>query len=423
MVTKEDCMDIWSLKRQGFSDTAIGRRVGLDRRTVKKYLEKKEFPKYSTVNRTSSLEPYHKLIEGWLSQEDYKATRIRDLVVMQGYQGGYETVKRFVRRVKKKRDRIAYIRFETMPGLQAQMDFGDFKAAAPDGSEITIYAFVIVLGFSRHMYVEFIEKCTMTPFLDCHCNAFGYFGGVPGEILYDNMKNVVVRRNVGSVQFNDTIMDFGAHYGFKPVACPPYSPWYKGKVERPIDYIRERFWRGYHYTTTEQLNKDVRHWLDTVAFTRVHGTTKQKVSDQFTSEKPHLGEIPNRPYDTSEKAARKVYKDCLLSFGGNRYLVSHKCVGKKLLLKIKNGIIRIYDDAELIVVYLIPEGKGNLVSDKRFYAALKKDKEQMKRKYRVPTGKAKATRGILKHGLIHETVQKRPLSIYENIVGGTSCLN
>jgi len=127
MVTKEKCMDIWSLKRQGFSYVAIGRRVGLDRRTVKKYLEKKEFPKYNTVNRTSDLEPYHKLIEGWLSQEDYKATRIRDLVVMQGYQGGYETVKRFVSKVKKKRDRVAYIRFETIPGLQAQMDFGDFK--------------------------------------------------------------------------------------------------------------------------------------------------------------------------------------------------------------------------------------------------------------------------------------------------------
>ena len=423
MVTKEKCMDIWSLKRQGFSYVAIGRRVGLDRRTVKKYLEKKEFPKYNTVNRTSDLEPYHELIEGWLSEEDYKATRIRDLVVMQGYQGGYETVKRFVRKVKKKRDRIAYIRFETIPGLQAQMDFGDFKVVNPDGSETTIYAFVIVLGFSRHMYVEFIDKCTMTPFLDCHCNAFGYFGGVPGEILYDNMKNVVVRRNVGHVQFNDTIVDFGAHYGFKPVACPPYSPWYKGKVERPIDYIRERFWRGYNYTTTEQLNKDVIEWLDTVASPRVHGTTKQKVCERFTTEKPHLGEIPNRPYDTSEKVTRKVYKDCQLSFDGNRYVVSHKCVGKKLLLKIKNGIIRIYDDAELIVVYRIPEGKGNLVADPRFYAALKKDKEQKKRKYRFPAGKGKATRGILKHGLKHETVQKRPLSAYENMVGGTACPN
>jgi uncharacterized membrane-anchored protein len=147
------------------------------------------------------------------------------------------------------------------------------------------------------------------------------------------------------------------------------------------------------------------------------------VIERFTVEKSHLGELPNRPYDTSEKATRKVYKDCQISFNANRYLVPHKYVGKKVLLKVKNGIIQIYHDEELLVVYRIPEGKGKLVADPRFYAALKKDKEQLKRKYRVPKGKAKATRGLLKHGLIHETVQKRPLSVYEELAGGASCLN
>jgi hypothetical protein len=97
--------------------------------------------------------------------------------------------------------------------------------------------------------------------------------------------------------------------------------------------------------------------------------------------------------------------------------------GRRFFLKVKDGIIRIYHDENLLVVYRIPEGKGKLVADPRFYAALKKDKEQLRRKYRVPKGKAKATRGLLKHGLIHETVQKRPLSVYENLAGGGSCLN
>jgi transposase len=423
VISMEERMDIWSLKRQGFSERAIGRRLGLHRNTVKKYLEAGEIPKYSTVNRTSKLEPYHGLIKGWLSQEDYQATRINDLVQLQGYTGSYETVKRFVHTVKEKRDRLAYIRFETMPGLQAQVDFGDFKVVDFEGNEITLYAFVMVLGFSRHMYVEFVERCTMTAFLDCHRNAFGFFGGIPGEILYDNMKNVVIRHHVGHVEFNDTFMDFATHYGFKTVACPPYSPWYKGKVERPMHYIRERFWRGYRYTTLERLNLDIRCWLTSTASSRTHGTTKQKVCNRFAAEKPLLGNLPNRPYDTSEKATRKVYKDCQISFGGNRYLVSHTCVGKKLLLKIKNGIIRIYHDDKLLVVYRIPEGKGHLVADQRFYIALRKDREQMKRKCMVPKNKGKATRGILKHGLIHEMVQKRPLSFYEKLAGGGSCLN
>ena len=82
----------------------------------------------------------------------------------------------------------------------------------------------MVLGYSRHMFVEFIEHCTMTAFLDCHINAFRAFDGVPGEVLYDNMRNVVVRRHIGKVSFNETFLDFCAHYGFKPQACPPYSP-------------------------------------------------------------------------------------------------------------------------------------------------------------------------------------------------------
>ncbi len=416
MVRKEECMEIWSLKRQGLSHRAIARRLGLDRRTVKRHLAEREFPRYNTVNRMSALEPYHSLIRDWLSQEDYQATRIYELVLLQGFRGSYETVKRYARQIKEKRDRIAYVRFETVPGLQAQVDFGDFKVVSASGQEITLYAFAMVLGFSRHLYVEFVERCTMSTFLDCHKHAFGYFDGIPSEILYDNMKNVVIRRHVGGLEFNSTIMDFGAHYGFKPEACPPYSPWYKGKVERPMQYIRERFWRGYQYGDLEQLNRDIRQWLQTVAFLRVHGTTRQRVSERYTLEQPHLGDIPNRPYDTSEKVTRKVYKDCQVSFGGNRYVVPHKYVGCIVLLKVKNGIVRTYHDEELLVVYRIPEGKGKVVSDPRFYAALKKDKQQMMRKYRIPSGKAKATRGLLRHGLIYETVQRRPLAVYDEFM-------
>jgi len=297
------------------------------------------------------------------------------------------------------------------------VDFGDFQVLGPDGQVQTLYVFVMVLGYSRHMYIEFVERCTMTVFLDCHINAFGYFSGVPSEVLYDNMKNVVVRRHVGKTEFNGTFLDFAAHTGFKPVACPPYSPWYKGKVERPMDYIRERFWRGYYYDDPQRLSEDIRIWNSTVALARVHGTTKERVSDRFEREQAHLGQCPARPYDTSEKVTRKVYKDCQVSFGGNRYVVPHALAGRIVLLKIKNGGLRVYDDDNLCVDYLIPAGKGNLVSNPEFYEALKKDKEQLLRKYRIPLGKGKATRGLLKHGLIHEIVQRRPLSAYDAVLG------
>lgn len=417
MVGKEECMEIWALKRQGYSNRAIARKLGIHRKTVKKYLQTQQFPAYRAVKRASGLAPYYRMIEDWLSSEDYQATRVHELVVQQGYCGGYETVKRYVREIKEKRDRIAYLRFETMPGQQAQVDFADFQAIASDGSVNTLYVFVMVLGYSRQMYIEFVERCTMMTFLDCHQNAFRFFGGTSAEILYDNMKNVVVRRHVGRAQFNATFLDFAAHYGYKPVACPPYSPWYKGKVERPIDYLRERFWRGYMYTDLARVNRDVEDWNRTVAMERVHGTTKEQVSSRFERERSHLGTLPKRSYDTSEKVFRKVYKDCQVSFAGNRYVVPHTLSGKTVLLKIKNGMLRVYDNETLAAEYPIPEGKGHLVSHPRFYEALKKDKEQMQRKYQVPFGKAKATRGILSNGLAYEMVQRRPLAVYEAVVG------
>ena len=151
------------------------------------------------------------MITDWLSEQDYLATRVYDLVQIQGYVGSYDVVRRYVQRVKEERDRTAYIRFETLPGQQAQVDFGDFQITNGDGTITTIYCFIMVLGYSRHMYVEFIDRCTMSHFLDCHQNAFGFFGGIPGEILYDNMKNVVIRHLAGAVQWNQTFAGFCAH--------------------------------------------------------------------------------------------------------------------------------------------------------------------------------------------------------------------
>jgi len=420
MIQREACMDIWSMARQGKSARAIARKTGLHRLTVKKYLETGEMPSFRKIEKLSILEPYKPIIMALLGKEDYLATKIAEIIEKHGYTGSYDVVKRYVRTLKDDRDRVAYIRFETIPGQQAQVDFGEFKVVCPNGKEIKLYCFVMVLGFSRHMYVEFVDRCTMPVFLDCHINAFGYFGGVPGEILYDNMKNVVIKHLVGKVKFNDTIMAFATHYQFKPLACPAYSPWCKGKVERPIDYIRERFWRGYEYWNREKANKDMKKWLDTIAFERVHGTTRQKVSKRFTVERNSLGNIPRRPYDTAEKYTRKVQKDCRISFGGNIYGIPHKCVGKKVLIRFKDGILRIYSDDNLVITHKECQGKGQVLMPAWIYEELRKDKDQLSRKYRKPIGgKGKATIGLVKYDNYRVGVQARDLSVYEKVTGGT----
>ena len=422
MIALEVFMDIFSLRNQGFSMRAIAKKRGIHRNTVKKYLEGNMLPTYRKSKRKpSKLDPYHQVIRDFLKDDDYKATWIHERLCNLGFDGSYETVKKFVCEVKEQNTRLAYIRFETEPGLQAQVDFGDFQVQEQDGSTTTLYAFVMLLGFSRGMHVEYVKRCTLESFMDCHINAFRYLGGVPAEILYDNMKNVVTNHRDGKAVFNVEFIHFANHYSFTPKLCPPYSPWVKGKVERPMDYIRERFWRGYRFVALETLNRDMRRWLDETANRRVHGTHRQPVIDRWQQEIPLLGTLPPSDYDTSSKVYRKVYKDCQISYDANRYLVPHQFVGQKVLLKIKNGLIRIYHDHDLLVSYLIPEGKHQLIGNRLFYEQLKRDKQQLGRKY--GRNKGKATRGLV-NGSLFPQVAHRPLSEYDLYAqGGVSWNN
>ncbi len=416
MITTEAFMDIISLHRQGFSMRAIAKKLGIHRRTVKKHIEGNAFPQYQKVKRQESiLDPYRQAIDDYLATDDYQATWLFDRVKKMGYPGSYETLRDYVRLVKERRIRLAYARFETEPGLQAQVDWGDFQVENSDGSTETKYMFLMILGYSRSMYVEFVDRCTLEIFMDCHVHAFHYLQGVPGEILYDNMKQVVIGRNKGTVIFNNEFLHFAHHYSFEPKACPPYSPWVKGKAERPMDYIRQRFWRGYVYTTMEKLNHDVMIWLNETANTRIHGTHRQPVLDRWQEEIPFLSPLPRNDYDTSIKIYRKVYKDCQLSYDGNRYLVPYQMVGKKVLLKIKHHRISIYDDNILLVSYQEAQGKHELVGNRLFYEQLKRDQQQLKRKY--GNSKGKATRGLTTNSLFPQ-VDQRSLAEYDQYAQG-----
>ena len=261
------------------------------------------------------------------------------------------------------------------------------------------------------MYVEFVEQCTLETFMDCHIRAFHYLQGIPVEILYDNMKQVVVGRNKGKAVFNEEFMHFAHHYSFSPKACPPYSPWVKGKAERPMDYVRQRFWRGYTYTTLEKLNRDVKYWLDETANIRRHGTHQQFINERWQRELEFLTPLPLKDYDTSIKVFRKVYKDCQISYNGNRYLIPHHMVGKKVMLKVKHQRINIYDDNILLVCYQKAQGKHELIGNRLFYEQLKRDQQQVKRKY--GKAKGKATRGLTT-GSLFPQVEQRSLMEYEN---------
>lgn len=411
-------MDIMMLSRKGMTQRKIAKKLGVSRNTVKKYLENPVFPdsRSGMKKRKSLLDPYGDNIKAWLDEDlDYTAAWIYERLSSMGFAGSYEIVKRKVGEIKAERQKIAYMRFETEPGYQGQVDFGEFQVERADGSIKKLYLFSMILGYSRRIYGELIEKCDLPTFLDCHIRAFEYFGGIPEEILYDRMRNVFIGKIAGRNKFNDTLMGFALHYGFKPEVAPAYAAWVKGKVERPYSFIREGFWRGYGFVCLETANRDLQQWLEKKE-KRVHGTTHEVVLLRFAREKPHLKSLPHQAFDTSYRVYRKVHKDCTVRFESNSYVVPHTLVGKKIILRVKDGIMRIFSDDTLFVTYEIPEEKGHLVQDKRFYEALKKDHEMNRRKYahaRRLKGRARHTISPLKPPYDMD-VEIRPIAIYDH---------
>jgi len=415
-------MEVMYLHRQGLKKRAISRRLGIHRNTVSRYLAGGgEQKSYDASGREPRLGLFRDRIRAWLEEDDYRATWMYDRLVAMGYEGRLRSVQRFVREERGGLVRKAFLAFETEPGRQAQVDFGEFAVLDSEGNKVlTLYLFLMVLGYSRRRYAEFLTRPDLPSFLEAHQRAFEFFGGVPSEILYDCMKNVVTRVNGSDPKWNETFFSFSRHYGFAPRLCPPYASWVKGKVERPIRFIRDGFWRGYRFEDLFDANRDVKEWL-LGKEKLVHGTTHQTVVERFEAERGFLSPLPSVPFDTSARYFRTVHKDCCVYFGCSRYMLSHRMVQRKVVLRVKNGILRAFDGPELLVTYRIPEGKGHLVTDERFVRALREDPEQNRMKYRKPPkGRKGAARtiGLIKPGYF-VPVQRRDIGEYAALEGGS----
>lgn len=420
MCPQEDQLEISFCARKDMSYRAIARKVGCTPRTAKKYAEHPELigkQRKPAPPRSTKLDPYHASINQYLTDDPlYRASTIYDKLCKQGYPGGYEQVKRAVRAIRQREQQKAYIRFETEPGAQGQVDYGELQVLQADGSVVKLYLFAMILGYSREPYFELQQRCDIVSFLEAHQRAFAHFGGTPHEVLYDRMRNVFIRRLAGKDQFTQGLVDLAVHYGFAPRVAPAYAPWVKGKVERPFDFVRESFWRGYAFSNIEAAQRDLAAWAAEKS-KRVHGTTHERVDERFEREKPHLQPLPPAPCDVSERLYRTVCKDCSIAVHANRYVVPHTLVGKKVLVRLRHDELRVFDDDKLVATYWTPEGKGHFVSDPKFYEALKADREMQERKYNRAQGhKGRATISPNKP-LYPIDVQLRPIAQYTQIGG------
>lgn len=304
MIGREERVLLRHYLEAGTSKTAIARMLGISRRTVHHWIETGQLDRELDDDPVrygprrpmiSQLDPYKPLIEARLTEyPELTAVRLFDEVQAAGYPASYNQVKRYVRRVRPCLPAEPVVRFETPPGHQGQVDFAEFRL--PWGKR---YALLVVLGYSRLTWVRFSPRQTMQVLMRGVEDAFGYFGGVPRELLFDQLKAVIIedaRDDGGSLIENAEFLRFSNHWQFRIRACRPYRTRTKGKVERPIRYLRQSFFYGRTFTGDDDLNAQALHWLDTVANIRIHGTVKEQPVVRLERERPLLQPLAARPY-------------------------------------------------------------------------------------------------------------------------------
>lgn len=317
---------------QGEPKAQVARRLGVCRQTVYTHLKEKT-PKSECLPRASKLDPYKSYITGRLSEFDLPASVLFREIKARGYRGSTTIVQDYVRVLKAEKLRSITERFETLPGRQAQVDWGECGTVTVDGIRRTLYMFVFVLGFSRMLFARFTTSTRQHVLHGCLQQAFEQLG-LPQEVLVDNMKQAVTRHTVAGVEWNKAFLDFCEHYRVVPTATPPYWPRAKGKVERGVGYLKRSFLEGRAFTDLEDLNRQLDGWLDTVANVRLHGTTGEQPVARYQRELEHLRLYAALPaLDTRLAEPRQVGRDCLFRYGGVSYSVDPVAAGKTVLVK------------------------------------------------------------------------------------------
>lgn len=363
---------IHEMKKRGMNITQIAHELGRDRKTISKWLAESEPKSYQRrSSRPSKLEPFKAYIKQRMEEGCLNANVLYDEIVAKGYTGGTTLLRLFMQPLRPAVIEKATFRFETPPGYQAQMDWGRFYVKW-EGKEKRIYAFVVVLGYSRTMYLEFTEDEKLDTLIGCHLRAFEYFGGRPEVMLYDNMKTIVTRVDErGHAVWNERFSHFANHHGFLLKRCRPYRARTKGKVESGIKYVRQNFWpRVREFTNLDDLNRQAMEWLNTVANVRVHGTTHEIPFERLKKES--LKPINPTPFFEVDRQSRKVSLDAFVSFENNRYSVPYPWVGQTVeVLDLKNGRIRIYHGNQLIAEHVKSVGRQQVVVNKKHFEGLR----------------------------------------------------
>lgn len=334
--------------QEGLKAGQIAEKLMIDPRTVDKWLEEQRYRQRTLGSRTSKLDPYKTAIEALLEKHPYSATQVFLRVREDGFDGSYGLVKRFVRKVRPSRP-PAFLTLSFAPGECAQVDWGQAKSISVGSTRRNLYFFVMVLCHSRMAYVEFSLSQSMEHFLSCHLNAFRYFGGVPKNVMIDNLKTGVLScRPFEAKVFNPKYQDFADHFGFTIKACGVRKGNEKGRVENAVGYVKKNFLNGLDLTQFEALNPAIIRWLDEVANVRIHGETRKKPCDLLAEDQAQMLALPAQSFDIARIVTVRSTKLFRITLDTNRYSVPAEYASHSLTLKIYPERICVYHQEQLI---------------------------------------------------------------------------
>jgi transposase len=334
--------------QKGLTAMQIARELDLDERTVKLWLATKQFQQRKSVTRPSLIDPFKTTVVKMIESYQYTAQQVYQRIQEEGYTGGYTVVKKFVRKIRPNRKK-AFLKLAFAPGECAQVDWGSYGSIRVGETSRRLSFFVMVLCYSRQMYVEFTVSQTMEHFLACHQNAFNAFGGVPGRIMVDNLKSAVIKHALGEAAlFNPRYLDFANYHGFTISACGVAKGNEKGRVENGVGYVKKNFLAGAELPDFAAINPAGRIWLDTIANVRIHGETRQKPADMLLAELPHLQHLPLHHYDVGNITSCRASSQFRVVLDSNHYSVPARYAGQPLTMKAYPDRLCFYHEDNLI---------------------------------------------------------------------------
>lgn len=410
MVTPDEVAAMVRLHGLGWGRKRIAAELGCSRTTVKRYLEAGGWVAYRTPRRARRLDG----LEVWLAERFRRhrgnADVVRqDLAREHGIVISLRTVERAVAPLRQalRAEARATVRFETPPGKQLQIDFGETRVAIADEA-VRVYLFVATLGYSRRVLVRAFRHERQSSWLDGLEAAFRHFGGVPREVLLDNARALVEHHDAATreVRFNERLHAFARYWGFRPRACAPYRARTKGKDERGVGYVKRNAIAGHEFASWAALEAHLEWWMREIADRRAHGTTGEAPLVRFArDEAAALTPLDGRPpFRQVRELTRRVHADCAVEVDGNSYSVPWRLIGESVEVTVRDGRIRIRHAGQEVAAHAETAGRRQRVVDPAHFHGV--------------AGAARPAAAAPQAAGPSEPALLRPLAEYEIVAGG-----